>query len=184
MLTEKQFIRGIIENVIKISIILILGATGVGIFSNLIHKISNSIYEKESLALLLEKRNENLNNLKTELEKIGNADESIESAFPTSDNILEFVSAMEGLASTYSVKQNLKFGNSVPAPELTTANLEFLVIDYNLSVTANITVLINYLKEFENLSYFTTINSVAISSPSNWFSESQITIQAKLYLKK
>lgn len=184
MLTEKQFIKDIVGNLIKIAVILIVCGIVIGVFSRLIYKISSSIYEKEGLALLLEKRSENLVKLKTELDKIGNADLTIENAFPDSNNVLEFVSTMESLASTYSIKQTLKFGNSVPAPGLGTTEMEFLVIDYNLNLAGNINILINYLKDFEKLPYFTTISSFTITSGTDWFNESQIGIQAKLYLKK
>ncbi len=184
MLTEKQFIRSIVVNLVKVAVILILAGLVIGVFSKLIHRISSSIYEKEGLALLLEKRSENLIKIKSELDKIGNPEQTIENAFPNSDNVLEFVSSMESLAATYSIKQTLRFGNSVPAPELATADLNFLVIDYNLTLAGNINILINYLKDFEQLPYFTAINSFTITSGTDWFNESQIGIQAKLYLKK
>jgi Tfp pilus assembly protein PilO len=183
MFTEKQLLYKILTNLAMVFGVLIVALIGIGIFSGQISKISDSVYEKQKIALLLSRRNENLTMLKGNLARVGTADVQIENAFPTTDNILEFVSAMETLANQYGVRQTLRFGNATPLPEFA-ESFPLSTLDYSLTLNGNIGLLISYLEDFEKLPFITAIQSMSINAGSNgWVNESQISIAAKLYIK-
>jgi len=184
MINEKRLIFNIIENVLAGVGAVILAAILVSVFSRQISKISNSVFEKQAVALALQQRSENLLELKKDLEITGNIDKKIESAFPTTDNILEFVSALESLASQYSIVQNLKFGNITPTSFILD-DTPISMIDYTLTLDGNIQILTKYLEAFEKLPFFTEIKSITLSSydVSGWTGNLQIIIQAKVYVR-
>lgn len=184
MFNEKKFIFNIIKNVLTGVGAVILAIIIVSVFSHQISKISNSVFEKQTVALALQQRSENLLNLGKDLEIAGDIDKKIENAFPTTDNILDFVAAMESLASQYSIAQNLRFGNITPS-SFVLDDTPISLIDYTLTLNGNIQILTKYLETFEKLPFFTEIKGIALSSydASGWKNNSQITIQAKLYLR-
>lgn len=184
MFNEKKLLWDIVKSAL-VAVIAILGAIiFVSILSRQISKISNSVFEKQTVALILEKRTENLFILKQELEQIGNVDARIENAFPAPDSILEFVVVLESLASQRSLTQNIGFGNIVPSP-INSPYVPLSLVDYNVSFGGNINILQNYLEDFEKLPFFTGIKTLTFysSDATGWIGNSQIVIGANLYIK-
>lgn len=184
MFNERQLLARIIKNII-IAVIVVIGAIIlVSIVGGQVSKVSSSLFEKQTVAQILEQRSENLLRLKKDLEKVGSADARIENALPTPDTILEFVAVLESLASQRSLSQTFRFGSITPSP-ISQPALPISVIDYNLSLNGNISSLQSYLEDFEKLPFFTAIGSFNLSSSdiSGWAGNSQITLQAKLYMK-
>lgn len=184
MFKRRQLTLKIFKNLLRAGIAVAIAAIIVFIASQQISKISNSIQQKKTLSYILEKRTETISALKNDFEAVGEADKRIETALPATDNILDFVATLESLAAETSVQQSLKFGNPVPAG-LGSGNLNISTIDYNLTLTGNVLILINYLKKFETLPYFSGISSISIASRTDkgWEGDSTIGITAKLYTK-
>lgn len=142
--------------------------------SSQISKISQTIREQRISAFVLEKRSETIFQLREGFRVIGDADKKIEEALPPAENILGFVAGMENLASQNSVQQILSF--SVLADK---------IIDYNINLNVNISSLINYLKNFEKLPYFTGISSINLSASSvgGWEENSAVSLRAKFFIR-
>ena len=173
MFNKKQLIFSILRILAKAGIAVVVAAVVVGFSSRQISKISDSLAEQRAAVFTLERRNETVSQIREDFKIIGNADAKIEAAFPSRDNIIEFVTALERTASQNAVQQSLSFG--VPVNNS---------IDYGINLTANINTLINYLKTFEKLSYFTAVSSVNLSASSaGWESNSSISMRAKVYAK-
>ncbi len=151
------------------------------ILSRQIDKIGNSLTEKKNLSFVLERKTEITEKLRRDFNIIGDSGQKIQSALPPDDNILEFVGALESLASQSGLSQSFKFGNPADFP-IIKSGLKISVIDYNISLNGNIFSLINYLKSFEKLPYFSGISSVSLSG-SGWENNSAINIKAKIYVK-
>lgn len=184
MFNEKKLLLHIVKNAL-VAVAAILGAIVItSILSRQIARISNSVFEKQTVALMLEQRTENLFKLKEDLQRAGTVDARIENALPAPDSILEFVGALESLASQRSLTQSVRFGNVVPSP-MGSPDMPLSFIDYGLSFSGNIIILQNYLEDFEKLPFFTGVTAFNISSsePTGWFGNSQIGIEAKLYTK-
>lgn len=127
-----------------------------------IGKISNTVVKSHRLASTLENRTELFTVLKRDAEMVGKNDELIEHSFVPSDNILEFVATLESLALRNSIVQSFRF--ETPSPAGIGAPFALATISYTNSVSSNISMLSNYLKDFERLPYFTKIEGISIAS--------------------
>jgi hypothetical protein len=144
---------------------------------------SNSISLNRNHELELKKKTELIGILQNDIAIVGTNDIKIEEAFIPSDNILNFINALDRLVQEKSTTQVYRFENpiqsTVPAP--------FLVsyIPYSNNLTTDIKGFSNYLKEFEKLPYFTNIEELSISSQdkSGWIANSTIIFNAKLYTR-
>lgn len=146
-------------------------------------KISDAVIQNRRLATTLEKRTEIFSTLARNTHIIGTNDMLIDNAFIPSDNILEFISALESLALKNGVTQSFRFENPIPAAISTSFPLSTIGYSNNLSI--NVSNLTNYLKDFEGLPYFTKINSLTITSgdATGWRGASNVLIGATLYTK-
>jgi len=89
------------------------------------------------------------------------------------DNILSFMGALENLAQKQSLSQNLSFSDP-----------NGKAIDYTVTLNGNLITLINYMKDFENLPYFSSIYSLEIRSGQfGWLDNSSIAMKARLNVR-
>lgn len=175
MFNKRQTIIIILKNLAK-SVVAILIALFVVYFSyNKIAKISASLREQWTAAYLLESRSEIISRLQDGFKTIGLADKKINDAFPSVNNILGFVDALESLAIRTSVKQT---------PNFSAPSVDSGYIDYNLNLGTSVYSLINYLKEFEKLPYFTMISGFNLSALNGWENESAVVAKGRLYVKE
>lgn len=148
-----------------------------------ISKISDAVVQNRRLATALEKRTEVFSTLARDAQIIGNNDTIVDNAFISSDNILEFISALESLALKNGVTQSFHFETPTPAP--ISAPFPLSTIGYSNNLSINVSSLTNYLKDFEKLPYFTKISSLTITSgdPTGWRGASSVSMRATLYTK-
>ncbi|MEK7149896.1 MAG: hypothetical protein AAB757_02920 [Patescibacteria group bacterium] len=184
MFNKKQIIVIVSKHLVKAALAAVIASVIIFIISGQISKIGNSLSEKRKLSLILQKRSETTEKIRENFKIIGDNEQKIKNSLPRTDNILDFIAALESLASKNAVQQSYRFG--VPTVFINQNNLNVASIDYNLNLTGNIVILINYLKDFENLPYFTGISSISVSSPPDrgWEANSSISIQAKLYARQ
>lgn len=181
MLKERELILTIGRNLLKAAATAIAAVFLVLFLSGQISKISESIVKNKRTTFLLEKRTETLSELRNNLKIIGDNEKKIEEAMPPVDNILDFVAALEAVASENSLQQSLKFGTPVQV----TAG-QIYSIDYYVTLNGNVVTLLNYLKRFEQLPYVTGISRINLqaSTPRGWEDDSSVSIQGKLYVRQ
>jgi len=160
-----------------------ISLTIVWFLSQGIKKTSSSIAENRRLAASLEERSRLSSVLKQNVQIIGKNDVLIEQAFLSSDNILDFIAAFESVARKNSIAQSSNFG--VPTLSDTAAPFPLATVIYGGTLSAKVSTLVKYLKDFEQLPYFTKINNVTISSQdkSGWRNGATMSFQATLYTK-
>ena len=146
--------------------------------SNQITMVSKKEAADRHLATLLSERTALLSSIKYESNVIGSNDKKIESAFIPSNNILEFVSILESLALKLSITQSFTF--SSPTTFDVDAPFPVATINFQNNLSANLSVLVNYLRDFESLPYFTKIDTLNISSPNGWQDQSTISYSASI----
>lgn len=151
-----------------------------------ITEISQSLADKKRLAIILEQKNETLDQLEKDLTIIGQNEKRIREALPPSYNILDFISDLDSLAARTAVKQTTRFGTPSPLNVGETEGVSIAKIDYGISLSGNIFTLQSYLRNFENLPYFTKIDSFSIQSGNElgWEGESSVTINATLFVQE
>ncbi|HBB44369.1 MAG TPA: hypothetical protein DCZ83_03230 [Candidatus Yonathbacteria bacterium] len=146
--------------------------------SGKITKMATETATNRHLAATLSERTSLLSNLKHETDIIGPNDKILKQAFIPSNNILEFVAILKSLALKNGITQSLNFSSPTPTSLGTTFPLATISYQNTIS-SANVSIFINYLKDFEKLPYFTKINSLNISSGSaDWRSTSNISYSA------
>lgn len=151
----------------------------ISFLSNQITSISNKTAKDRNVAESLSDQTTRYANLKNETALIGSNDKIIKNAFIPSDNILGFVAALEALALKNGLTESFHF--SGPSSPVTETSFPTETIVFQNNITSDLQTLINYLKGFENLPYFTKIDSINISSGStDWKSSAIATFSASV----
>lgn len=177
----------IIVKIIIILIVIALATTAIYFFSKQIKHVNSSMLERKELDFLISHQ-ETLNaRIKNDFSNIDpNYQEKITDSLPSVYNILGFVDSLEALAQKYSFKETLNFSPPVAAPEIE-GPMPVMAINFNLIIDEiNIESFIAYLKDFESLPYFVSINSINHVSltPNAWQGRASVNISGRLYAKE
>ena len=185
MFERKQLQKQLFSYLLRIAVAVLMGVIIIHIASGQITKISTSLAEKKRLSLLLQRKSETTRQLAQDLAVVGDNDKKILAALPPAQNILDFIGVLDNLAAKNSIKQTTKFNTPVPVSPEGGEGISIQKIDYSISLSGNVFTLMSYLKDFENLPYFTKINSFNIQGGSSlgWEGESTISIQAIVYVQ-
>ena len=183
MFTIKNLLILIGRNLLIVLIIFSVTIVAIIFLSKEMSRMSDSVVLNHKLEAELKKRTELLSVLEHDTQVVGKNDVLIENAFVPSDNIINFVNALDGLAQSKSITETYHF--STPSPDTISASFPISTIPYTNNLTANIQGLLTYLKGFNELPYFTKIDAITIASQdkSGWAGPSVVTLQATLYTK-
>jgi Tfp pilus assembly protein PilO len=162
MFTTKNLLMLTLRHILIAGSAIVIAGFVTFFISTKIEGITKSVIKNRQLASTLEKRTELFATLKHDTETVGTNDVLIEKAFPSSDNILEFISALENIATKNGVTQSFHF--NTPTPSATPAPFTLSTVSYSNNLSGNLPALINYLKDFEHLPYFTKIDTINLSS--------------------
>jgi hypothetical protein len=179
--TRQQVIMIISRRAIIAGAVIIIAALSCFFIGQEIIKISDALQQKEKLTQLLALRIDNIQKLKNSLVILGSGDVKIEAVYPSTDNILNFVGALESLAQQNTLKQTLNFSNFAPVTSINGVAIE--KTDYTINLTGTVTNLKSYLIQLENISFVTKIGAVNLlaAPPFGWDGDSSITINGSLY---
>lgn len=162
---------------------VVLSLVVVSFFAREIERISSTITKNRQLAVTLEGRAELFSTLKRDADIVGTGDTSIDHAFLPADNIADFISVLDSLGLKNSTVQTVNFSD--PAPSTITAPFPVSMIVYNNTLGSTLATLSSYLKDFENLPYFTKIENLTISAQdkTGWRGPITVSFRATLYTK-
>lgn len=165
MFTKKTLLLLIARHsLIALSVILV-SSICIVIASREIEKIADAVVKNRKLASVLEERTALLKQLNYDASIIGKNDETIMRAFLPSDNILEFISALESLALKNGVTQTFRF--NTPSPATIASPFPLYVVGYQNTVSANLPTFIQYMKDLESFPFFTKVESITITSQTS-----------------
>ncbi|MEK7459983.1 MAG: hypothetical protein AAB628_00300 [Patescibacteria group bacterium] len=150
------------------------------ILSQQIIRLSDDVLKNRHLASALEKRTEIFTAIKRDTDFIGTNDALIERAFIPSDNILDFVATLESLALKNGLTESFHFDN--PTPSTISAPFPLATVAYSNTLSGNVANFSSYLKDFEQLHYFTKIENLSISSSgaSGWDGTATMSFRASI----
>jgi len=148
-----------------------------------INNITSNIVLNRDLTSTLKKRTELFSAIEKDAQIISSSYPLINKAFISSENILDFITVLDGLTPPHSNIQRLNFGT--PEPSEISSPFPLVTIPYGGSLTMNVSDFYKYLKNFETLPYFTKIEKININSQDKggWNSTSTATFEATLYAK-
>lgn len=180
MFTTKNLLILIGKNIAISLAVIIISFLIISQFKNGIEKTTNSIALNNKLENELKRRTELFSTIEKDAAIVGNNNELIEKAFIPSNDISLFMNALDSIVTQEGVKQLYRFES--PAPSTATEAINTSLISYTNNVVLNINDFKEYLKKFEDLHYFTKIESISISSQniSGWKEPSSITFKATL----
>lgn len=183
MFTTRNLLVLVGKNLAISASAIALASIAIVMLKTQIANMSASVVQNRHLATALEKRTELFAALKRDAEIVGTGDKAIEQAFPPADNILPFVAALESIAQKNSITQIFHFDS--PAPSTTEGPFPLATVAYQNTLSANIFVLVNYLKDIEHLPYFTKIESITLQSgdKAGWRGVSTISFRATVTAK-
>lgn len=181
-------LRSILFQLIRPAIAVALAAVAINFISAQIVATSKQINEKRTLYATLDKRAETVAKIEKDFESVGeNAIETMDRTFLPADNILEFIEAMEGLASRNSVSQSLIFGTPTQFTKKGegTSAASISTIDLNLNLGGNASNMVKYFTDLEKLPYLTSMTNLQITSnaAAGWESAGNIVAKGNFYTK-
>ncbi len=168
-------------------IIIGLAVTVISILSQQIKKMNLSMAEKKEMDYLISNLESVNSSIRADFSDVDPYyQEKITAAIPPVYNILSFVDAMESLSKKYSIKQTLNFSQPMPATNAP-GPIDLMSITFSLTIEeSNIESFTNYLRDFEKLPYFASINSISYvgGGKGGWQENSNINIVGSLYAHK
>lgn len=150
-----------------------------------IRKVASATHDRNRLNAVLESRNRVIAGLATDFGRIRDAKPAVAAALPPSSNILEFVGALESMASKDSITQSVHFeGPTVSNLSFGSPPVAIDTVGFSLALSGNIFTFIQYLKDIEKLPYAVKIDSISIAGGADgWSNVSNIAMHGTLYTK-
>lgn len=184
MFTTKKLYKIILRNLI-VSLFFITGSAFCVFWaSNKIETLTDSISLNQKLRAQLKERSELIAVLEKDVKLVGDNNILIKESFVPAENISNFINDLDKLASQNSINQIYRF--ETPKPSDLSGLMPISSINYTNNMTADLTNLVNYLKSFENMPYFTKIEGINISSQDKalgWLGQSSVSFKAVLLTK-
>ena len=183
MLKTKNLLKLIAKNLIISLIVISIVSVIVFYINQKITKITDSIALNHKLEAELKKRTEVISTIEKDSQTIGKNESLITDAFMPSDDISPFINKLDELVAISGITQVYHF--DTPTPFAEEGPYPLSTITYSNNITADLQNFSIYLKAFENLPYFTKIDSLNISSQDKmgWTGLSNISIKATLITK-
>ncbi len=164
MFTTKNLLIVIARHTLIAFSVIVVCLLCIFLLSGEIEKIADSVVKNRKLASTLEQRTSLLSQLSRDAQIIGNNNITIRNAFVPSDNITEFISALESIALKNGTTQTFRFNSPIPAT--IAAPFPLNIITYQNTLSINLPTFIQYLKDLEDLPFFTKVDSLTISAQS------------------
>lgn len=180
MFTSKNILILVVRNTIISLVVVLISLFSIFYIKNEIKSITDRVVTNNKLNSELKQRTELFSVIKQNAEIIGENENLIESAFIQSNDISLFTNTLDTLALKYKISQTYRF--ETPIESMTTNSFSFSTISYSNNFNTNIKTLSSYLKDFENLPYFTKIENLNISSQDKLGIKGPSTISLKATL--
>ena len=183
MFTLKNILILILRNALVSFVVILITIIGIFFLSKEISKMSNAVTSENNAKAELQRGTGIIEVFNNDTKIVGTNYSKIENFFIPADDILEFINTLDSLTNQNIAKQIYSF--NTPVPSNISAPFPISTISYSNNFTGNISSFITYLKEFEKLQYFTSIQGFSISSQDKmgWSGASTILFHSTLYAK-
>lgn len=160
-----------------------IAVLAVWFLSREIERVSDAVVKNRLLAEKLGKRTELFSVLAGDSAIVGTNGATIEQAFIPAENLPDFILILEKLALKNGVAQSFRLASFAGASQV--APFPLTAIEYQNSMSIDIYSFIKYLKDFEELPYFTKIKSLSFGSQGStgWRGTGSASWSATLYTK-
>lgn len=104
--------------------------------------------------------------------------DTVNSAFPNEDTIIDFIDAVEALITNVGATGSLSFSALVPG-----VLSDQLQIPFNITMEATPTQLADFLRRFEKFPYLIQISSISIKTPNGVQATTNISLGGRVYVQ-
>lgn len=184
MFTTKKLYTIILRNLFIALFFIVASLLCVLWTSKKIETLTETISLNQKLKVQLKERSELISVLEKDVQIVGNNNIIIKESFVPAENISSFINDLDKLAAQNSINQIYRF--ETPKPSDLSGLIQISSINYTNNMTTDLTSLLNYLKNFENMPYFTKIEGINISSQDKalgWLGQSSVSFKAVLLTK-
>jgi len=171
----------VIKPIIFTFLIMFISVSATTYMKDNIEKKAVQIREKRSMLSVMEKRGENILELKRGYPLIKDKLPKIEKALPDERNINELVNAVENAATRTNNAQVLSFE---PLDNAQSAGTKIRSVKLSSTVSGNVGTFSAYLSALEELPYFIAIDSISIQNNSAAPNNGKMTLTAKVFISK
>ncbi len=181
MFTTKNLIILIIRNAIISIIVIFVSVLFIMILNTKISKITDRVAKSHQLENELKKRTELISVINNDAELIGENYKRIVQSFIPSNDINNFMNALDDLGDKNNLTQKYRFDSPIDYQNID--NFFTSTIIYYNNTNTSIRNGIKYMRGFENLPYFTKIDGFSISSQGkNGWNDNNTNISMKAVL--
>jgi hypothetical protein len=184
MFTHRHLISFIIKSILIAGGVALLAMFSIVYVHGHIKRITHSIVEQKRLSAILEVRNQQFTQEKTNLGYVEERIDKISHALLPANNILEFVDALESIAAKNNLASTVRFDSPVATTKTFGDPVKTIYsVNFSLSLQANIFSLQSYTHDLEHLPYFAKIESLSFDSQGTggWNNTSTVSIKGTLY---
>lgn len=177
---NRDLFKKISKPVARAIIFIVISFVACLYFAGRINRISADTADKKEMLFLSQNSQEQFTLLKEDYQKVFPYLDRVNDIFPSSENLLPFISEMESLALASGIQQSFKFESTglQPAPDLGLNKIAF-----NIMLSGNMPQFLAYLDKLEKAPYFLQINSLAITASQTIESHGQMSVRGNLYVK-
>lgn len=184
MFTYDKVVKELLRDAMMIAGSIMLAAVLIWLISGQIRSSVDKVVANNELNATLGLQNNVVAQLRGQYLRVADNERLIRAALLPSDNVLEFVTALESISAKDSVTQSIHFdvpkdaGETIAEPA---ANLE--QIAFTLTIQGNIFTFIRFLSDLERLPYFIKVEGIAIGATAagGWQNTSNIVLRGTLY---
>lgn len=163
MFTIKNLLILVWRNVVASLMVVSIAAIIIFYLEKGINTMTNLIVENQKTEVESKKRNELLSTIEQGVRVMGKNDILINNAFVPSNDISEFTNTLDKLGFDNGTLQTYHFETPIPSSTSEEPALSSVLYSNNFTVVGMKKVS-KYLKDFEELPYFTKIESLTLSS--------------------
>ena len=165
-------------SLIILFLILICQLAGIVVLAKLIAVKANLLFEQKHKLIALQKRNESLNKLQKDYQRIKNDIGLLNLVLPNKKGIVGFLDTIESEASSSGIKATISFSNKSIGAESET--IKYLKLSLKIKGTYN--QIIEFIKKIENLPQIVVVEKINIQSPNGIEKENNAVINIKSYI--
>jgi hypothetical protein len=184
MFTQRNLINYILKSAAVTVSMLVVAGVAVTVLSSKISTIGTSIQQQKILSAKLETQSEYYTNLKSQNAMLVATTPRIQAALLPTNNVLEFVGAVESTAARHSITHTMRFDTPVILNQtLGEPAVSIAQIDFNIGLQSNMHTLVEFIKGFEKLPYFARFNSITFTAQGQkgWKDTSQVSIKGTAF---
>ncbi len=177
--------RAMRKSILLIILILVIAASLIFFAYRKVSKMAKNMQDKQNLIYLSNQQMQMSTDLARQWNEIVPNIPKIEATLPSSTDLLGFVGALEQIAQSTGVSQNVKLQNQ--AQGQTPVNLPGKTqtkgssVDYTVELKGNFDQIINYLAAVEKAPYFTKVVSFNLTNSGGADKSASATIGMKIY---